>query len=159
MTVTEYNHSVDEWADSLYRFAAKILTDMEEAHDIVQQSFETLWIKYNDVPLEKAKSFLFTVAHRRCMDVFRKRKVFVPPEHIEHLSAINEDYDLKQYLEKAIKTLDQQSQTLIYLKDYEGYNYKEISSITGLTLEQVKVYLHRARKALKNYLAIHKQTF
>jgi RNA polymerase sigma-70 factor (ECF subfamily) len=38
------------------------------------------------------------------------------------------------------------------LKDYEGYSYEEISKIMSLTESQVKVYLHRARLALRNYL-------
>ena len=42
--------------------------------------------------------------------------------------------------------------TLSLLKDYEGYSYDEIGEITGLNESQVKVYLHRARLQLKNYL-------
>ncbi len=38
------------------------------------------------------------------------------------------------------------------LKDYEGYSYEEIGQIMSLNESQVKVYLHRARLALKNYL-------
>jgi DNA-directed RNA polymerase specialized sigma subunit, sigma24 homolog len=38
------------------------------------------------------------------------------------------------------------------LRDYEGYSYKEIAEIVALTEAQVKVYIFRARKALKNYL-------
>jgi RNA polymerase sigma-70 factor (ECF subfamily) len=38
------------------------------------------------------------------------------------------------------------------LKDYEGYSYEEIGRITGLSESQVKVYLHRARIQLKQFL-------
>jgi RNA polymerase sigma-70 factor (ECF subfamily) len=38
------------------------------------------------------------------------------------------------------------------LRDYEGYSYEEIASITGLTESQVKVYIFRARMFLKNYI-------
>jgi RNA polymerase sigma-70 factor (ECF subfamily) len=55
-------------------------------------------------------------------------------------------------LDKAIARLDEQSRALVLLKDYEGYRYEEIGQITGLTETQVKVYLHRARKTLKQYL-------
>jgi len=40
----------------------------------------------------------------------------------------------------------------VMLKDYEGYSYEEIGQITGLNSSQVKVYLHRARLQLKEYL-------
>jgi DNA-directed RNA polymerase specialized sigma24 family protein len=38
------------------------------------------------------------------------------------------------------------------LRDYEGYSYEEIASITGLTESQVKVYIFRGRLFLKKYL-------
>jgi RNA polymerase sigma-70 factor (ECF subfamily) len=41
---------------------------------------------------------------------------------------------------------------LVLLKDYEGYSYEEIGQITNLSESQVKVYLHRARVQLKEYL-------
>lgn len=157
MNAMEYNICVDEWADRLYRFGVKTIADKEEARDIVQQSFETLWVKREEVPYEKAKSFLFTVAHRRCMDVYRKQKIIVQTEQAENIRSVTDNHDLKNYLNTAIKNLDKQSQTLIFLKDYEGYNYEEISSITKLSLTQVKVYLHRARKSLKNYLLQNKE--
>ncbi|NJM16278.1 MAG: hypothetical protein HC896_13690 [Bacteroidales bacterium] len=42
--------------------------------------------------------------------------------------------------------------TLILLRDYEGYSYNEIASITGLTEAQVKVYIFRGRVALKSFI-------
>lgn len=60
--------------------------------------------------------------------------------------------DLKKILDRALDRLDEQARALVLLKDYEGYRYEEIATITGLTDAQVKVYLHRARKILKDYL-------
>ena len=53
------------------------------------------------------------------------------------------------------KTLDQLSEiqrTVILLRDYEGYDYEEIGKITDLKESQVKVYIFRARKKLKQIL-------
>jgi RNA polymerase sigma-70 factor (ECF subfamily) len=38
------------------------------------------------------------------------------------------------------------------LRDYEGYSYKEISGMTGLSESQVKVYIYRARVFLKDFV-------
>lgn len=158
MTAKEYNITVEEWADRLYRFAFKTIQHAEDAQDVVQQSFETLWLNLKDVPYEKAKSYLFTVAHRRCMDQFRKPQTKeLNNEHFSEQVTINNNNEWKGYLQEALKILDQQSKTLILLKDYEGYSYEEISKITTLNLTQVKVYLHRARKTLKDYLISKKQ--
>jgi RNA polymerase sigma-70 factor (ECF subfamily) len=60
--------------------------------------------------------------------------------------------DLKRVLERALARLNETQRSLVLLKDYEGYSYEEIGQITGLNESQVKVYLHRARIQLKNYL-------
>jgi RNA polymerase sigma-70 factor (ECF subfamily) len=51
-----------------------------------------------------------------------------------------------------LNRLNETQKSLVMLKDYEGYNYEEIGQIMDLTESQVKVYLHRARLALRNYI-------
>lgn len=153
MTTSEYNFCVKELADRLYRFAWKSLGNGEEAKDMVQQAFLTLWEKRLEVPPEKAKAFLFTIAYRRSMDQHRKRVPVLHPGILNELiTDKKQPHDLKQILQDALGRLDQQSKTLILLKDYEGYRYEEIAQLTGLNATQVKVYLHRARRILKAYL-------
>jgi RNA polymerase sigma-70 factor (ECF subfamily) len=60
--------------------------------------------------------------------------------------------NLKKVLEEALSRLGETQRSLVLLKDYEGYSYDEIGKITGLSESQVKVYLHRARVQLKDYL-------
>jgi RNA polymerase sigma-70 factor (ECF subfamily) len=151
MEVNEYNACVREWADALFRFACKCTGQPNDAHDVVQSSFEVLWQKRNEVDAGKAKAYLFQVAYRKSIDNYRKKvKVTfaAPPE--ETYTPANPD--LKKILDRALAQLDEQARALVLLKDYEGYRYEEIAQITSLTETQVKVYLHRARKILKDYL-------
>ena len=60
--------------------------------------------------------------------------------------------DLKVILREAINKLPEIQRTVILLRDYEGYDYKEIGEITDLSESQVKVYIYRGRQALKEYL-------
>jgi len=60
--------------------------------------------------------------------------------------------NLKKVLMEALNKLNETQRSLVMLKDYEGYSYEEIGSIMSLNESQVKVYLHRARLILKNYL-------
>jgi RNA polymerase sigma-70 factor (ECF subfamily) len=55
-------------------------------------------------------------------------------------------------LDDALARLSETQRTLVLLKDYEGYSYEEIGKITDLNESQVKVYLHRARLQLREYL-------
>jgi RNA polymerase sigma-70 factor (ECF subfamily) len=153
MELNEYNTCVKEWADALFRFACKCTGNEEDARDVVQNSFEVLWQKRQEVAADKAKPFLFQVAYRQSIDNFRKQSRVSYTEQPEDSRSVTPGQsDLKRVLERALTKLDEQARALVLLKDYEGYRYEEIAQITGLNETQVKVYLHRARKVLKDYL-------
>ena len=151
MEVNEYNACVRDWADALFRFACKCSGHRSDAQDIVQSCFEVLWQKRKEVDAPKAKAYLFQVAYRKSIDNYRKVGKIAyttPPERSYHPG----NPDLKKILDRALAQLEEQARALVLLKDYEGYSYEEIAQITELTEPQVKVYLHRARKILKEYL-------
>src|SRR5664280_1551422 len=56
MTVQEYNKSVAEFADSVYRFIRGNLRDDERANDIVQDSYERLWRNVTEIEYTVVKS-------------------------------------------------------------------------------------------------------
>jgi RNA polymerase sigma factor (sigma-70 family) len=151
MEVNEYNACVREWADALFRFSCKCSGNQSDAKDIVQGCFEVLWQKRSEVEAGKAKAWLFQVAYRRAVDEYRRRVKIAYEEPPEEARSPGSP-DLKKVLDRALTQLDDQARALVMLKDYEGYRYEEIAQITGITETQVKVYLHRARKTLKEYL-------
>ncbi|MCB0695786.1 MAG: sigma-70 family RNA polymerase sigma factor [Chitinophagaceae bacterium] len=153
MELNDYNTCVREWSDAVFRFACKCTGNQEDARDIVQNSFSILWQKREDVEPAKAKSFLFQVAYRQSVDLYRKQNRISYKEEVQDTRVVTTtNTDLKKVLDRALSKLDDQARALVLLKDYEGYTYNEIAQITGLSDSQVKVYLHRARKTLKDYL-------
>lgn len=154
MTEREYNECVNQYADYVYRFIVKNLRHAEDAQDVVQSAFEKLWINRAQVDYARAKSYLFTIAYNQMIDHTRKVKRMTYKDEIPEYVATTsqpESY-LKKALEQALDTLTETQRSLVLLKDYEGYNYAEIGEIMGLNESQVKVYLHRARVQLRNYL-------
>jgi RNA polymerase sigma-70 factor (ECF subfamily) len=154
MTETEYNECVRLYADNVYRFILKNLRHEEDARDVVQSAFEKLWKNRDAVSAEKSKSYLFTIAYHQMIDHLRKaRRVQLKEEFHEgaRVSAMPA-HQLKKVLDAALARLNETQRSLVLLKDYEGYSYSEIGQITGLNESQVKVYLHRARIQLKEYL-------
>ena len=101
MTVKEYNRAVDAYADSLYRFVLKNLKDKHMSSDIVQETFEKLWVKLEDVTALKVKTYLFTTAYHTMIDHIRKFKSVGSIEDIpETGSKTFRDYsDLKEVLD------------------------------------------------------------
>jgi RNA polymerase sigma-70 factor (ECF subfamily) len=154
MTAKEYNLSVDEYSDNIFRFALKHLKNEMSAKDIVQETFTKVWIKHEEVSFEKVKSYLFTTAYHTIIDWIRKEQKSGDIEKInaDSRSSLMENFDLQEVLDEALKTLPEIQKTVVLLRDYEGYNYTEIAEITNLNESQVKVYIFRARKALQEYI-------
>lgn len=153
MTIAEFNQCVDLYADSLYRFILKNVKDQDKAKDIVQDTYEKLWSKVNDLESTNAKSYMFTTAYRTMIDSIRRDKKFSPIEKLPETSHTKHAQpDLKQTIENALSKLSEIQRNVLLLRDYEGYNYEQIGEITGLNESQVKVYIYRARIAMKDYL-------
>jgi RNA polymerase sigma-70 factor (ECF subfamily) len=113
-----------------------------------------MWRHREEVDASKSKSFLFTVAYRQMIDHIRKvKRIQLKEEFNEEVKVQNKPANnLKKILDEALARLSETQRTLVLLKDYEGYSYDEIGKITNLSESQVKVYLHRARVQLKEYL-------
>lgn len=153
MTEKDYNQCVTQYSDNVYRFIYKNLGHAEDAKDVVQTAFEKLWVNREKVDNDRSKAFLFTVAYNQMIDHIRKSKKAVVKElTVEGGVTYQDNSNLKKILNEALSLLSETQRSLVLLKDYEGYNYQEIGQITGLSESQVKVYLHRARIQLKNYL-------
>lgn len=154
MTVKDYNNAVSQHSDAIYRFILKNIQDDEKARDVVQDSYERLWINREKVDGNKVKSYLFTTAYHAMIDQIRKDRRETGLEAIRQVEySHTEQYsDLHEILNEAIQHLPNDQRSVVMLRDYEGYSYKEIADITELSEAQVKVYIYRARVFLKNYI-------
>jgi len=154
MTVKDYNRSVEQYADSIYRFIRGNLKDEERANDIVQDTYERLWRNVTEIEFPVVKSWLFSTSYHIMIDIIRKDKRMTNLEEIHEREMIQESHytDLNEILHKALNNLPEQQRTTVLLRDYEGYSYKEIGDITGLSESQVKITIYRGRIALKNFI-------
>jgi len=154
MTVKEYNRSVEEYADPVYRFIRGNLRDEERANDIVQDSYEKLWRRVAEIDYKVVKSWLFATAYNNMIDIIRKEKriTSLEPVHENELIYDSQYSDLNEILNEALMRLPEQQKTSVMLRDYEGYSYKEIAEITGFSEAQVKINIYRGRIALKDYI-------
>jgi len=135
MTVKEYNNTVNQYSDNVYRFILKNLKNESKAQDVVQDSFEKLWINRKVVVYKKAKSYLFTTAYRTMIDYIRKdKRISLTDDSRVFEAEYEKNYtDIQEVLHDAIDKLSEVQKSVILLRDYEGYSYKEIATITNLT--------------------------
>lgn len=154
MTVQEYNRSVDDYSDRLFRFVLKSIKDRYTAEDIVQDSYEKMWKNRENIDGTKVKSYLFTTAYHTMIDRLRKDKRMVATDELPTGSEgpSGQYSDLKEQLHEAVQRLPEVQRMVLILRDFEGYSYQEIGQICDLGESQVKVYIYRARVFLKNYI-------
>ena len=155
MTQKDYNNGVSLWADDVYRYAVHCCGDREQSKDFVQEAFATLWEKRETVETGKGKSFLLAVVHNQVMSHFRHEAVHRESAELlkgEQVTGPDERFDLHEALQKAMDALPKVQREAVMLKDVEGYDCDEIAEILSINENQVRVYLFRARVAMKRTL-------
>jgi RNA polymerase sigma-70 factor, ECF subfamily len=149
----DYNDAVKNYARNIFRFVFKNLRDKDASDDVVQDCFLKLWQNRAVVDKQKVRSWLFSVAHHAMINY---AKAEARKTGLENAGAVltasrsTPEFDLKEILEKSLQELPPLQRSIILLRDYEGYNYREIGDILKLGESQVKVYLFRARQRIKD---------
>lgn len=149
---------VDEYQDQAWTLARYLLKDAAEAEDVCQEAFVKLWHHQNAVDPLKIKPWLMKVIRNGCLDRLRRRR---PGEELQDNSAADpapgpmqasHQHELGQRLRRAIAGLAEPYRSLVVLRDIQEHSYEEVASVLELSLPQVKVGLHRARKQLREQL-------
>ncbi|MDG1517505.1 MAG: RNA polymerase sigma factor [Flavobacteriales bacterium] len=153
MTTEDYNKVVKKISHRLFGYVFKLTKDEEDANDLVQDAFMKLWINREKVEFKKAKSWLFTTAHNAFINFIKKsnRQERIGEEVDIPVESKNR-FELQEIIDLAMKSLPELQKSIILLRDLEGYNYKEIGDMLKLNESQVKVYLFRARKKIKDQI-------
>ena len=161
MQIEEFNHIVQNLKDKMYRLALRLVRDHEEARDVVQDSLVKIWNKWDKLEdVENKEAYCMTITRNVGIDKIRKKRMKTTDidEHYdiesgsanpERLTIVKDEFSRVQ---KVINALPENHRTVVQLRDIEGYSYKEVSEITGYSVDKVKVYLHRARLKLKEQI-------
>ncbi|MBS1583294.1 MAG: RNA polymerase sigma factor [Bacteroidetes bacterium] len=154
MDANDYDQAVTAHRDALCRYAGRQLRDREKARDIVQDCYLRLWVHRHRVEAAKVRPFLFITAHNLIVDRSRRHKYVTRYDdgHENILITHQPKAGVAEVIDRALDTLTPTQRSLVLLRDLEGYSYQDIAAITGLGLTKVKVYLFRARRAMRAYI-------
>jgi len=99
------------------------------------------------------KTWLLVLSRNYCYNKIRSSsyKNNRIDDHV-FLKTYEPDYDTSITIKEALLQLDFEESELIYLREYEGYSYKEIAELTEHSLENVKIKIFRVRKKLREIL-------
>ena len=161
MDAREFKETFLPMSDKLYRFAMRFSKNHEKAEDVVQEVFLKLLKMGNKLDGYRSKEALaFTVTRNLCLDKRRtghtifaedtdnleKQETADPPDvMLDRKEKVNRVFEI---LEK----LPENQKIVLYLRDVEGYDFVHIAGVTGMTVNNVRVVLSRARKNVRETL-------
>jgi len=142
----------------LYRIAFRLLENVADAEDVVQETYVKLWEKRDELTdLHNPESFCVVMVKNRCMDILRsiqnKAVLFDPIKHErageQTLIDEMENRESVALVENLMKKLPEQQQLVMKLRHIDECTMEEIEQITGLRAVNVRVLLSRGRKAIR----------
>ena len=143
----------------VYTLAVYLLRDRSEAEDVAQESFLKLWNNMDQVDHERAGAWLNKVTRNACLDRLRKRRpqtevsdYHLGTDQVQEPGAALEQNQLGTWLRNAIGDLKEPYRSLVVLRDVQQNSYRDVAQTLELSMDQVKVYLHRARRQLRDNL-------
>jgi RNA polymerase sigma-70 factor (ECF subfamily) len=171
-----FEEMVRLYQHKVYNLVYRMLGSQEEAEDVAQEGFVTVFKAIDSFRGEaKFSTWLYRIAANHCKNRMkylgrrfhkatgelneaaeREMQDAQPSAmrpHIDGPDAILEGLELERSVQAGIAQLDEEHRVLVILRDVEDLSYEEISSITGLELGTVKSRLHRARLQLKDHMA------
>jgi RNA polymerase sigma-70 factor (ECF subfamily) len=144
--------------DKLYRLAFRMLLNGHDAEDVVQEVMVRIWSRREDWgQWQNLEAYCMTAVKNGCLDRLRKQELrLVREEAVWDVDNHDKDPQEKMIaketllqIRKCMDGLPVNQQLVIQLREVEGFSYNEIAEVLGISLDQVKVNLFRARNAIK----------
>ncbi|MBL6745769.1 MAG: sigma-70 family RNA polymerase sigma factor [Pseudomonadales bacterium] len=155
----QYQQAITQYRQRVFSFANYSLRAREDAEDITQDVFIKLWQNWQRIDHSKLNAWLMRVAHNAVVDHVREHKKANEQvdDYAELEDQASEEYSggdlddraFKQQLMEAIKSLDDPFRSILVMRDIQGMSYTDIQQSLDISASQVKVYLHRGRRKLR----------
>ena len=167
----EFQHIYEAFQPKIHRYLAR-LTGADEADDLTQEVFIKISLGLKGFRGEsKLSSWIYRIATNAALDHLRR-----PPQTTTEISSIGTERDeepvrlqgkvsfidqqlirkeMNACIRNVIKKLPEDYRTVIVLGELEEFKNHEIAEILGISLDAVKIRLHRARASLRKQLEAH----
>lgn len=145
--------------DDLFALAYRLLQDADVAKDIVQDVLAKLWQIRHELPADGAdKAYCLTMVRNRCIDYLRREQI-VPLQSLENddnpmPDVEDEDFyttlEAQDYLDCVLSQLPEKARQIVELRLRDGFSFREIEQLTGISEGNARVILTRTLKRLRN---------
>lgn len=149
---------VRRWYPRIYRFVFKLTGHEQDAYDLTQDVFIAMMQSIGSyTPWRKFDSWLFTIAHNKCMDHFRLRRKVVQAEETvfdrpDSVASLEDMTELSAAVKAALEKLPAAQREAVILHYFHQFTAKEIAQMTNTPLPTIKSRLRTARNTLSKEL-------
>ncbi len=146
-------------SDRLYRLALRITMNKAEAEDVVQDTLLKVWECREDWnQINNLEAFAIATCRNRALDVVKRAGR--DTENLDEMAYFSSQTPHEQLeareeislVRRLMDSLPEVQRTIMLLRDIEGKTYQEIAQTLDISETQVKVYLHRARTKIKEWI-------
>ncbi|MBR5747412.1 MAG: RNA polymerase sigma factor [Prevotella sp.] len=160
MKKISFRNDVLPLKNELFRLALRITLNRAEAEDVVQETMIKVWNRRDRwSEIESIEAFCLTICRNISLDKMKKAE--------NQNQSLNEGHDAPdfsyasnpeeqamqrdriQLIRQLIDHLPEKQRSCMQLRDFEGKSYKEIAQVLGISEEQVKINIFRARQTIK----------
>ena len=162
MNLQDFKDLMIPLQNKLYRYALRVVGNTEEAQDVVQEVFIKLWNKREQVAnYQNIEAWCMTLTRNLSIDKLRSKHRKSTEKIPEGMSVTDSSatpfqeaayQDTLTRVKRLLEKLPDKQRLVMQLRDLEEMTYQEISDIMGISMEQVKVNLFRARKFVRAQL-------
>lgn len=159
MEKIDFRHDLLPLKDRLFRTALRITLNRQEAEDITQDVLLRVWEQRDRlVGVRSLEAFVLTMGRNMALDHLRAAESANvslddvdtdAPDAAPRPDEALERSERMQRIHDIVSRLPEAQRTALQLRDVEGHTYAETAAIMGITEDNVKVTLHRARRAVR----------
>ena len=158
----EFRHIIRECNQPLYRTAMVILKDADDAEDAVQSAYLKAYMHLESFRGDAAfLTWITRILINECKMMLRKKKHTAPLEQdeVRKKESLNEDVvdtlnksQIKSMLETALLDLPEKYRLVYVVREVNDFSTQKAASMLGITEENVKIRLHRAKAIIRENL-------
>jgi RNA polymerase sigma-70 factor (ECF subfamily) len=142
----------------IYAYCRRFIGNKEEAQDIFQETFLRFHQSASkDREMTNLPAFLLRIARNLCVNFKKREKLAISFEDFmvaDSASEIeSEKTEMMDLIKDALDTLPDDYKEPLILREYNGLSYNEIADVTGQSLANVKIRIHRAKQRIKEILS------
>lgn len=160
MTWAIFHEQIFPIRHKLYRFALRITGNVHEAEDVVQEVLEKVWksAPEHSENVQNWEAWCMTLTRNRSLDKTRSQSLRRTSaldgvaERSSDMATPAQSAERNDLVEKAktfMQQLPEKQRLVMHLRDIEELSYEEIAASLQISVDLVKVSLHRARKTVR----------